>query len=571
MFQGIVFDFDGTLYNYEVSNLNALNALFERIHSQYPHHSLDHIREIYQKINRQIKLSNNPATKFNKFIYIKQLVETLQLPLHNVEILLNTYTSKFYEYLCLYEGVNELFEFLHSSNPPKKIGVLSNNILSQQYDKLDYLGILEKINVLVTSDECGEQKPNTDCFTKIINKMGFNPSSILMVGDNWEADIEPALKLGMRCAFLSTKPDTNPHIENNVFVFTHFYQLHLYLKNIANASLEYELLSKLFGQLSTCVQGPGGNISVKLPDICLNSTMLIKSSGTMLANPNGSCLVDNTKLKKSAISKTATSLKDLVIMGNGQPSMESYFHSYMKRICIHLHYTLSNIVFCDQRSPIKLEEPCPSTYKIIPYVAPGIELSNQILNSYSDNIPVYFLRNHGIIFTAESTEEISTLFFEWHQYFMKYLKTHYIYGIADPKINYLKKFEMDTLCFSICMKMVEKGVLRVIQHISIPVEYIQKIKYCFPDLAIFIENIVHIKTIHDMNPIENLDKTSIICLGPNVFLVASSISSLNTMKEIVGEYATLCDFGHGHLIDIDQIHNLKNMEEEKYRKSLLPK
>ena len=80
MILGIIFDFDNTLYDYDLINKIALKKLFEEL-SLNNNLNVFEIEELYKKINNEIKNSNNTNNKFNKIIYIKRLLEELKITL----------------------------------------------------------------------------------------------------------------------------------------------------------------------------------------------------------------------------------------------------------------------------------------------------------------------------------------------------------------------------------------------------------------------------------------------------------------------------------------------------------
>jgi beta-phosphoglucomutase-like phosphatase (HAD superfamily) len=107
MIQGVIFDFDNTIYNYELCNDYGLKKIFEYISLKY---SIDIsvIKDNYNKINQNIKKSNNCANKFNKVIYFKQLIENLFIELKELDNILNLYEHEFNSKISLFDGFYEL-------------------------------------------------------------------------------------------------------------------------------------------------------------------------------------------------------------------------------------------------------------------------------------------------------------------------------------------------------------------------------------------------------------------------------------------------------------------------------
>lgn len=372
MISGIIFDFDNTLYDYDDVNKFALNKLFDKMSNVFDIH-INIINVEYDKINHGIKNSNNSATKFNKAIYIKKLFEKLNIHLEHLLFYLNYYETIFFEKFVLYENIIKLFHLLKENNI--KIGILSNNIFLQQYNKLEKLGINQYIDIIETSDECGEEKPNKSIFHSIQQKMRIPFENMGYVGDNIIDDIEPAMSLGMLSFwFQPLLCYANTIMMSKIIHFTNYNALYLFFVEYFQTTNEFVYLSKYFGQSILNVQGPGGNISIKM-----NNILCIKSSGTILGNVSltqGYCLVDND----DCINMITTNNKNInmtKVLGNTVPSMETYFHSFMKKYTVHLHFTLSNIFMCSNNANIILEN-FYYPYKIVDYSIPGIILASNI-------------------------------------------------------------------------------------------------------------------------------------------------------------------------------------------------
>ena len=108
MIQGFLFDFDNTIYDYDLANKAGLDKIFNYLHLTFKI-DLNIISNTFNKINHNIKSSNNYAIKFNKSIYFKQLLEEIGIGLSNLDIVLDIYNNEFN---------NNLVVVLQRVNPP---------------------------------------------------------------------------------------------------------------------------------------------------------------------------------------------------------------------------------------------------------------------------------------------------------------------------------------------------------------------------------------------------------------------------------------------------------------------
>jgi len=539
MIKGVIFDFDNTLYNYDYTNKYALSVLFKEMSSNL-NINIEEIENVYKKMNKNIKNSNNPNNKFNKLIYIKQLFEYLNIPIHLVSFYCKLYSDVFFVMFKIYDGVLDLFSFLKTNNI--KIGILSNNHFSQQLEKLDKFGLIKYIDVIQTSDECGEEKPNKYMFLSIQSKMNIQFNELAYIGDNFEDDIEPCIEYGMIPFWFNSKFQYK--IVDNIIQIGNFHQIQYFFHSYLNTVDELIFLSKYFGQSILNVQGAGGNISVKQDDI-----LFIKSSGYILGNVNyneGYCLIDNNSCI-DMVKENDNSIKNAKLFGFKMPSMETYFHSFMKKYTLHLHFTLSNIWFCSNKQVIL--DNFAYNYEIVDYFKPGIELAVEIHKLYKPDCNIYFLKNHGIIITADNKNDI-----------MQYYE--YIFDYFNKKCN--NKYENELLCFKINEIYNSYNKKVVVRNIDFPVDILENIVYCFPDLAIFIPNIKTIQNLEELN--SSCEYEVIICKN-NIYIVAESITKLYSITEILNSYKILYFLNDGNLSSVNNIHELQNMPEEKNRKN----
>ena len=60
-------------------------------------------------------------------------------------------------------------------------------------------------------------------------------------------------------------------------------------------------------------------------------------------NFNGFCVADNIQCNKLLKESNSKDLNKTKIFGQKIPSMETFFHCFMKKYTVHIHFTLSNI------------------------------------------------------------------------------------------------------------------------------------------------------------------------------------------------------------------------------------
>jgi putative hydrolase of the HAD superfamily len=544
MIKGVIFDFDNTLYDYDICNKKSLEKVFNYINTNFSI-DLDTISNNYNNLNKMVKQSNSYSTKFNKSIYFKKLLEILNLKISILDIILDIYESEFLSNLKLFDGLEYFIDLLKENNI--KVIIASNNIFIQQYKKIIELKLENKVDLIITSDEIGNEKPSEHFYTYLINKIGINPENLVMIGDNISHDIEPSIKYGIT-SFHFKNDNSEVKIKDKYFEFGSFNQLFTYISDYFNAEKELIYLSKYFGQSVLNIQGQGGNISIKSNDL-----LLIKSSGCILGNMdllNGFCSVNNS-MCKNYLENNIGNLKECKMFGYKIPSMETYFHSFMKKYTVHIHFTLSNIFSCSNVNFDNIVKDLGIPYKIIDYYEPGLILAKEILSLYSEDIDVYFLKNHGLIITNNNWKNIFSIYKKIFNYFDNLLSTTYKNELMSFEITekIYKKFDNSIVC-------------RLYNNLNY--NKLVNIKYCFPDLAVYIQKILIFESIDEMENIDYIPE--IIIINTCIYVIAENLTKLYCIIETLDLYKEICTYNYDNLILIKE-KQIQNMEQEKYRKN----
>jgi len=82
-----------------------------------------------------------------------------------------------------------------------KIGIIANQNFGSK-ERLDKLGLLKYIDLVIASAEEGVTKPDLRIFQIALDRANCKPEKALMVGDRIDNDIVPANKIGMKTIWI---------------------------------------------------------------------------------------------------------------------------------------------------------------------------------------------------------------------------------------------------------------------------------------------------------------------------------------------------------------------------------
>jgi HAD superfamily hydrolase (TIGR01549 family) len=134
------------------------------------------------------------------------MMTDLGLPAHLREELIETYREVAPDDFEPYADVRTVLSRLRSEG--MKIGILTDNPVTSQRQKLRALRLHECVDAVVFSREHGSDKPATSAFHAISKTLGTEPSRVCMVGDDLFRDVAGALQAGFGYAFLVQRPGT---------------------------------------------------------------------------------------------------------------------------------------------------------------------------------------------------------------------------------------------------------------------------------------------------------------------------------------------------------------------------
>jgi HAD superfamily hydrolase (TIGR01549 family) len=115
-------------------------------------------------------------------------------------------------YMVARRALDGAAELLLALRPHARIGIVTNNLLEEQRDKLAYCGLAECVDVLIASEDVGVSKPDRGIFDIALTRIGVSAGNAVMVGDAWVNDIAGAVNAGIRAIWFN--PDRKPAPED---------------------------------------------------------------------------------------------------------------------------------------------------------------------------------------------------------------------------------------------------------------------------------------------------------------------------------------------------------------------
>ena len=204
----VFFDLDHTLWDFETNSDKTFAYIFERNRVQL---DLDRFTNTYRPINKKYwKLFREDKVSKTDLRY-RRLREAFDaLEFEAGDELIHTLSEEYIDFLSLN---NQLFahalEVLEYLREKYSLHIITNGFEEVQHRKLASSRLEPYFEHVVTSENVGVKKPDPRIFQYALQKAEASPSESIMIGDNYEADIQGALNVGMRaimCEFNGEMP-----------------------------------------------------------------------------------------------------------------------------------------------------------------------------------------------------------------------------------------------------------------------------------------------------------------------------------------------------------------------------
>lgn len=207
----IFFDLDHTLWDFESNSNKTFSHIFQKNRLQV---SLKDFLEVYRPINfaywklfREDKVSK-PDLRYGR---LKDSFDKIGADISDevIELLSEEYIRYLADHNDLFEGALEILEYLQEKYT---LHIITNGFDEVQHRKINQSGLSPFFRNIITSEAVGVKKPHPAIFEHALDTSGASAHSSMMIGDNYEADILGAKKVGMKtifCQFNGELPKEN--------------------------------------------------------------------------------------------------------------------------------------------------------------------------------------------------------------------------------------------------------------------------------------------------------------------------------------------------------------------------
>ena len=211
--QAVIFDLDDTLYDFSSMHIRALEEMASCGASRFglPKEAfLQAYREEDRKIKREQPYA---AAGHNRILMIQRMMERMGLPsLGEIPLTLyEAYWGTFLQNIVPRDDAAELLCELRARGI--RTGICTDMTAHIQHRKLAALGLAERIDCMVSSEEAAVEKPAPAMFRMCLCKLKVQPEQCMMVGDSFARDICGAAGVGITPVWLNVSHKPKPEAE----------------------------------------------------------------------------------------------------------------------------------------------------------------------------------------------------------------------------------------------------------------------------------------------------------------------------------------------------------------------
>ncbi|MCL4267453.1 MAG: YjjG family noncanonical pyrimidine nucleotidase [Anaerolineae bacterium] len=200
----LMFDADGTLFDYDAAEMAAVAQTFAVYHLPYNAHYGERYRQInhtfWQRFERRdVTLAELRVGRF------RQLFDELGTAV-DLEGFAHSYLVQLAAQSQLFPEAVALIRQLHGRY---RLALITNGLADVQRPRLEQSGLRPYFEAVIVSDEVGVGKPDPAIFEVAFARMGQPPKErVLIIGDGLTSDMQGGISFGIDTCWLNMNGKT---------------------------------------------------------------------------------------------------------------------------------------------------------------------------------------------------------------------------------------------------------------------------------------------------------------------------------------------------------------------------
>jgi putative hydrolase of the HAD superfamily len=206
----VLFDLDDTLYPYPPCRVAGKRGAHDAARELGYDFDWEGFEAFYQRGRRETKRDTaGTGASHSRTLYFKHALRRHEGRAAPADAL--ALGQAFWDaYLDAIEPFPEMASTLVSlSEAGVDVGVTTNLTTRLQLRKLAELGVDDRVDAVVTSEEAGREKPGSVMFTLPLARLNCRPSDALFVGDDPETDVAGANDVGLETVLFNGEVDAS--------------------------------------------------------------------------------------------------------------------------------------------------------------------------------------------------------------------------------------------------------------------------------------------------------------------------------------------------------------------------
>jgi 2-haloacid dehalogenase len=192
-YQWLLFDADGTLFNYDLAEEKALAGTFRDLGLRFEPQWGD----VYRRVNRQVWID----FEMKRITAVELRTRRFELLFESIRLTADAarFSARYLQNLAcasdLIDGAEETLRELHGRF---HLAVITNGLQDVQRPRLANSPIGGLFDLVAISEEIGAVKPDPGFFEHVFVRMGNPPrKSVLVIGDSLTSDIQGGINYGL--------------------------------------------------------------------------------------------------------------------------------------------------------------------------------------------------------------------------------------------------------------------------------------------------------------------------------------------------------------------------------------